>query len=144
MTVRPRLPGHAARSHNQRLSVLERRNADRTQDNTSRGWIYWHETFSQAYPSVAASGRYYPAFTGELYGAVASLKTAGSSTTTVVVKVNGGAQATINLASSDHFEQASLDDILQADVDYATVETTAVGTGAEGLTVELRFRRPAT
>lgn len=133
---------HPLTSHHQRISTLERRNK-MTQDSPQPDWIYWEETFSQSTVAVAASGRYYLPFTGDIYEAVASLKTAGSSTTTVVVKIDGGTQATINLAASDQFEKALLAATLESDTDYATVETTAAGTGAQGLVVTLRFRRRA-
>lgn len=123
-----------------RVDDLERRLRQRATD-PAPGYLYDEVVFSMDTLSVAASGRWYPGHTVEIYQAVASLKTAGSSTTTVVVKVNGGTQATINLASSDQYEAASMDDALVADTDYATVETTAVGTSAAGLVVTLRFRR---
>lgn len=143
MSFRVRTTGHAARSHKQRLDAIDRHSRVK-QDSPQPGWLYWEETFSQATLAVQASGRYYPPFTGQIYEAVATLKDAPSSGTyTVVVKVNGGTQATFSLTSGEHYEKQAMDDVLQSDTDYATVETTALGAGASGLVVVLRFRRRA-
>lgn len=137
MTVRPRLPGHAARSHAQRLSVLERRRppADRPIPAEPLEALFSHAST----PTTDESGRWYPRRTATLVDVLVSLATAGTSNTVVTVCVNGGSQGTITLGSGVHVNTAVFDDVLVADTDYLTVAATTVGTGAEGLTVQARL-----
>lgn len=118
-----------------RVGNLERRQSDAPAAARRQGEII----FSQALLSVDESGRYYPPIPCRLVGVVATLATAGSSTTTVQVAVNGGVQGTVSLVSGDHFQAIPMANGLAADVDYVTVETTAVGAGAAGLVVSVRF-----
>lgn len=69
----------------------------------------------------------------------ALLGTAGSSSTTVVVKVNGTSVGTVTLASGDTSERADINAALVADTDVVTMAVTAAGTGAADLTVIARF-----
>lgn len=85
--------------------------------------------------AVSASEGQPPEFSGRLSEAVVTLTTAGTSTTTVAVRVNGSSVGSVNLGSG--VTRAVLD--LAVDVDPATdlisVEITAAGSGAAGLVV---------
>ena len=85
--------------------------------------------------------RYYPWATVTLYEVLVSLDTAGTSTTTVKIYINGGLWATINLAAGDNLALVAMDNILQANIDYLQVEVSAAGAGAKDLTVQARMRR---
>ncbi len=97
-------------------------------------------TFSHAgTPTTAASARWYPRRTATLTRVIASLATAGTTSTIVTVYVNGGSQGTITLASGVNKNTGTFDDVLVADTDYLTVAATTVGTGAAKLTVQARL-----
>lgn len=137
MTVRSRLSGHAARSHAQRLSVLERRRppGDRPIPAEPLEAVFSHA----GTPTTVASARWYPRRTATLTRVFVSLGTAGTSNTVVTVYVDGGSQGTITLGSGLHTASGVFDDVLVADTDYLTVAATTVGTGAADLTVQARL-----
>lgn len=90
--------------------------------------------------SVAEGGPDTAAVGGAVIAVVARLGTAGTSTTTVVVKVNGTTISTLNLASGATVARDYPNERIGADVDLVTVETTAAGAGAEDLQVQVRLR----
>jgi len=86
--------------------------------------------------SLDISGVYRPIKATKLIRIAASLRVAGSTTTTVVLLINGTSEETISLAASDTYEYKSI----EVDVSVGTaiqVQTTAVGTGAEDLVVQI-------
>lgn len=75
--------------------------------------------------------------------AVILLGTAGSTTTTVKVKVNGTAIGTFSMGADEVGPRKFLmSHTLAPDQDVVTVEVTAAGTGAENLDVILRWAMP--
>lgn len=140
MTVRSRQSGHAARSHAQRISVVERLAARRPQPDRPPPAEPLEAVFShKGTPTADASGRWYPPRTATLVNVFVSLGTAGTSDTDVEVYVNGGVQGTITLGSGVNKSYGAFDDVLVADTDYLTVAATTVGTGAADLTVQARL-----
>ena len=95
-------------------------------------------TFSQADVKVEASPRWQPDKTMRLTQIDMTLDTPGTSTTTVVVKKNGSTVATLSLASGKYHQTALLWDVSLTTADWLTVETTAAGTGAKNLSVQMR------
>lgn len=93
--------------------------------------------FSQATVAVEASPRWQPEKTMRLCQVDATLDTPGTSTTTVVVKKNGSTVATLTLNSGRYHQTALLTDVSLTSTDYLTVETTAAGTGAKNLNVQM-------
>lgn len=89
--------------------------------------------------TVSTSGRYYPPINVQLTKMVVSLGTAGSTSTTVVLRKNGAiiGTATVGGAAGNKVEVA-LAVSLQADTDYLSCSITAVGTGATDLVVQPR------
>ena len=94
-------------------------------------------TFSQATVAVEASARWSPDKTVRITQVDATLDTPGSSTTTVVVKKNGSTVATLTLNSGRYHQTALLTDVSLTQFDWLTVETTAAGTGAKNLSVQM-------
>lgn len=137
MTVRRRDPGHAARSHAQRLATLERKRptGDRPTPTEPLEAVFSHA----GTPTTQPSGRWYPRRTATLTDVLVSLDTAGTSNTVVTVYVNGGSQGTITLGSGVHSATGAFDDVLVADTDWLTVAATTVGSGAADLTVQARL-----
>lgn len=82
------------------------------------------------------SGRYYPTTSVKALYFKVSLKTTGTTTTTVVLKKNGTTVATVSLASGVQENSVAVSTTWTPD-DYATVQTTAAGTGALGLTAQV-------
>ena len=93
--------------------------------------------FSQATVAVEASPRWQPDKAMRLTQIDATLDTPGSSTTTVVVKKNGSTVATLTLASGIYHQTNLPVDVSLSTTDYLTVETTAAGTGAKNLNVQM-------
>lgn len=85
--------------------------------------------------AVAESGSYRLRRSGPLGIWFITLETAGSSTTTVVVKRNGSTVGTENLVSTDDYEELDLSAVNGEIGDKISVAITAAGTGAEGLVV---------
>ena len=94
-------------------------------------------TFSQATVAVEGSARWSPDKTVRITQVDATLDTPGTSTTTVVVKRNGSTVATLSLASGIYHQTALLTDVSLTAFDWLTVETTAAGTGAKNLNVQM-------
>ena len=93
--------------------------------------------FSQATVAVEASPRWSPDKTVRITQVDATLDTPGSSTTTVVVKKNGSTVVTLSLASGIYHNTALPVDLSLTQFDWLTVETTAAGTGAANLNVQM-------
>lgn len=122
-----------------RVEDLERRLRTRATDRPT-ALEPLEATFSHAgTPTTDESGRWYPRRTATLTAVVASLGTAGSSSTVVEVSVNGGVQATVTLGSGVNLGNDTAAAVLVADTDYLTVAATSVGTGAADLTVQARL-----
>jgi hypothetical protein len=100
----------------------------------------WDFPFSQPAISLVESGRYYPSISCTLYGVVLSLGTAGTSTTTVEVKKNGTVVDSVSLGSGGHYALETFNTHFRKLTDYASVKTTAVGTGAKDLVALLLFK----
>ena len=94
-------------------------------------------TFSQATVAVEGSARWSPDKTVRITQVDATLDTPGTSTTTVVVKKNGSTVATLSLTSGKYHQTALLFDVSLTAFDWLTVETTAAGTGAKNLNVQM-------
>lgn len=83
----------------------------------------------------------YPVQTGgQLVAVTMSLTTAGSSTTTVTVYLNGVSIGTVSLASAATDTIAYLGDYRMKNGDRLGVRVTTAGTGAKGLTVAARMK----
>jgi len=93
--------------------------------------------FSQATVAVEASPRWSPEKTVRITQVDATLDTPGSSTTTVVVKKNGSTVVTLSLTSGIYHNTALPVDLSLTQFDWLTVETTAAGTGAKNLNVQM-------
>lgn len=118
-----------------RIEVLERRIREQPGAETEDELI-----FSLPGALVAStSPRGYVRNTSRLVNVVVSLGTAGSSTTTVLVKKNGSTIETITLGSGVNFDRTRTSVSFTADSDYMTVTVSGVGTGAADLTVQARF-----
>lgn len=93
--------------------------------------------FSYAGPiGLDLSGVYRPIKATKLTRLAASLRVAGSTTTTIALLINGSSEETISLVASDTYEYIPID----IDVTVGTaiqVQTTAAGTGAEDLVVQI-------
>lgn len=87
---------------------------------------------------VDTSPRYYPTGPVALTDYLVSLGTAASTSTTILVKVNGTTEATITVPASTQKLTGSLD-IVVTTSDYVTVGVSVVGTGADDLFVSLRY-----
>ncbi len=85
---------------------------------------------------VAVSGKYYPPTNVLALRMIASLTTAGSTDTTVVLYRNDVSVATVTIPSGGGLFAVDVNVTFGAN-DYATVECTAAGTGAEGLVVQI-------
>lgn len=85
---------------------------------------------------LAASGRYYPPSNVLALRLIASLTVAGSGDTTVVLYRNDVPVATATLTTGELLADVVVD-VTFGSTDYATVATTAVGTDAEGLVVQV-------
>jgi hypothetical protein len=94
-------------------------------------------TFSQATVAVEGSARWSPDKTVRITQVDATLDTPGSSTTTVVVKKNGSTVVTLSLTSGIYHNTALPVDLSLTAFDWLTVETTAAGTGAANLNVQM-------
>lgn len=70
---------------------------------------------------------------------VAMLGTAGTTTTTVALKVNGATVVSLSLGAGETFKRLTLSKSLAPDLDFATVALTAVGASAANLDVIIRF-----
>lgn len=82
------------------------------------------------------SGVYRPIKATKLTRLAASLRVAGSTTTTVALLINGSSEETLSLVAGDTYEYKSI----EIDVSVGTaiqVQTTAAGTGAEDLVVQI-------
>jgi hypothetical protein len=86
-------------------------------------------------PTVAESGVYELRASDYLGVWIARLKVSGSSTTTVLVKQNGTTIGTFSLTSGLTRLELDLSAEFGEAGDDMTCETTAVGTGAKGLTI---------
>jgi len=93
--------------------------------------------FSQATVAVEASPRWSPDKTVRITQVDATLDTPGTSTTTVVVKKNGSTVVTLSLSSGIYHNTALPVDLSLTQFDWLTVETTAAGTGAANLNVQM-------
>jgi hypothetical protein len=93
--------------------------------------------FSQATVAVEASPRWSPDKTVRITQVDATLDTPGTSTTTVVVKKNGSTVVTLSLTSGIYHNTALPVDLSLTQFDWLTVETTAAGTGAKNLNVQM-------
>lgn len=93
--------------------------------------------FSYPGPVLAdVSGHYRPIKATRLVRIAASLRVAGSTTTTVALLIDGTSVETLSLAAGDQYETKSI----QRDVTTGSViqvQTTAAGTDAEDLTVQI-------
>lgn len=67
------------------------------------------------------------------------LGTAGSSTTTVALKINGSTVATVNVAAGEKSRKLTISQQLAPDQDVVSVACTASGNGAKDLDVIVRF-----
>lgn len=85
------------------------------------------------------SARWYPPATITVVSYIASLDTAGSTTSTIIVKRNGSTVKTISMTSGEQFEAGELVLAVNPE-DYLQVEITVAGTGAVGLDVQLRYQ----
>lgn len=141
MTIHRRRPKATAAVTNQRdIKAIQRRLRTSGGDTRPTRTEPLEAVFSHAgTPSTEPSARWYPRRTARLVSVLASLATAGSSSTVVTVYVNGGGQGTVTLGSGVNKATAVFDDVLVADADYLTVAATTVGTGAEDLTVQARL-----
>jgi hypothetical protein len=93
--------------------------------------------FSQATVAVEASARWSPDKTVRITQVDATLDTPGTSTTTVVIKKNGSTVVTLSLTSGIYHNTALPVDLSLTQFDWLTVETTAAGTGAANLNVQM-------
>lgn len=84
----------------------------------------------------ASSGRWYATADVSYSGVFASLGTAGTSTTTAVLKKNGTTVATLSFASGANTDDETVAISLTAKTDYLTAEITDAGTGALDLTIQ--------
>ena len=75
----------------------------------------------------------------ELVRIITMLGTAGSTTTTVTVSINGDVYQTINLESGIDMAKNSMSRVLVPDEDIVVVACTAAGTDAEDLSVILQY-----
>lgn len=139
MTVRFPRPGDAARSHKQRLEMLEQRTRGGQQEDTQAGWVYWEEVFDYS-GGTDPSKKYSPPFTCELVEVFGTLTADGSSATTADLFINEGAQETLTIAATDDRALITVRHVLQRRVDDVQFEA-SLGTGAEGLLVHALFRR---
>ena len=123
------------RNLERRLSILERRIREQ------QGAAFNDETVFSLPEAVAASTspKAYLRADCRMVNVVASLGTAGSSTTTVQVKKNGSTVVTLTLAASATFTRTRANVGFIEDTDYITVTVSAAGTGAKDLTVQARF-----
>lgn len=85
--------------------------------------------------AVSESSSYTLRRSGPLGVWVATLEAAGSSSTTVDVKLEGVVLDTVTLASTDTYEELDLTGEWGSAGERLRVEVTAAGTGAEGLVV---------
>lgn len=85
---------------------------------------------------VATSGRYYPPRNVLALRMIASLAVAGSSDTTVQLMRNDVVIATATLAAGEVYVEETVN-VTFGITDYATVQTTAAGTDATGLVVQV-------
>lgn len=69
---------------------------------------------------------------------VGLLGTAGSTTTTVALKVNGTTIVSLNIAAGEQLRKLTTSKILAPDQDVVTIACTAAGEGAEDLDVIVR------
>lgn len=90
---------------------------------------------------VSVSPRYYSPVVVRLTKLVVSLGTAGTTTTTVELRKNGGAIASVSLGAGETFATTALSDGMVNDLDYLQVAVTAAGSGAEDLDVQVRCRQ---
>lgn len=99
-----------------------------------------HGPLVDATTDVKSPPHYLPGVGGTLDQVIASLATAGTSTTTVRIFKNGVQLATtISLASGVDKTIVDFDDWFDGDEDSIQVDLSAIGTGAVGLNVQLRF-----
>ena len=84
--------------------------------------------------TVSESGRYYPPRLLRLVRLQAALKTAGSTSTTIVVKRDGTVVATLVIAAGDTLAGMELS-VAVPTTSYVTMGVTVVGTGARDLVV---------
>lgn len=94
-------------------------------------------TFSQATVAVEGSARWSPDKTFRLTQIDATLDTPGTSTTTIAVKKNGSTLVTFSLSAGIYHQTVLLFGPSFTPTDYMTVETTAAGTGAKNLNVQM-------
>lgn len=87
--------------------------------------------------TFTGTSRYYLDMAGTVKVARASLGTAGSTTTTAVVKKNGTIIATVSLGSTVN-TLAVQPEVSVSTGDFLTVDVTAAGTGAKDLVVTVR------
>ncbi len=87
--------------------------------------------------SLAASGRYHPAIARRVVEVVASLSTAGTSSTTLEWRKNGVVQVSMVLVAGVTYLAVPVN-VEMLPTDYLTVATTAAGAGAVGLVVQSR------
>lgn len=85
---------------------------------------------------VAVSGRYYPPTNVLALRLIASVAVAGSTDTTVVLYRNDISVATVTIAAGDLLASVVVD-VTYGVGDYATVASTAAGTDAVGLVVQV-------
>lgn len=96
--------------------------------------------FSLASLALSTSDRYYPPTATRVIRLVASLKTAGSSPTSLYLLKNGAQTQGLTIPASDNIEAVDCSVPYSGpEQDYMQVQVTAVGTGAAGLTVQPRL-----
>jgi hypothetical protein len=139
MTVRFPRPGDAARSHKQRLEVLEQRSRGAQQEDAQGGWIEWEVLFDFG-GGTDRSDKYSPAWTCELVEVFATLIDDGSTDTDVDLFISGGAQGTLTIPATDDRALMTVRLGLERRVHDVQFEAT-LGTGAGGLLVHALFRR---
>jgi len=126
----------------ERLLQLHQRRQPQAQTRTTmvspvpgRGEIVFNQSGAI---SVAASDKWPAPAAVTLTRARVALRTAGSSTTTAVVKVGSTTVATITLASTVSAATVSIGADVAAN-GLVWIDTTAAGTGAVGLVVAVEF-----
>lgn len=120
-----------------RVDDLERRLRTRSAPDQA-GYLYLDVPFDYT-SGVDPSKRYSPPFTAELIELYGTLTDDGSTSTTVDLTINGGAQETLTVASSAFSGTETVSHVLEGRVDYMQLEAT-LGTGADGLLICALFR----
>jgi len=117
-----------------RVEILERRR--RTDDSIVAGEIVF--TLPGAV-TTSESPNFYLRDGGYVTAMVCSLQTAGTTTTTVVLKQDGATVATATLASGVTFSRITPRARYGADTEAMSVAVSGAGTGAKDLSVQIRY-----